>query len=327
MSFVGRRSWVNPILKRLARLVFVFFVVTFFTFFLLDQAPGDPAMRVAGTNPTPEVLAQLRAEMGLDRPLPTRYLSWLADAVRLDFGDSVITRGFSSWDLIRESLPKTLELMVLAEVMAIGIAVPLAIASARRPGGIVDQLASSAAFGLLALPAYVLGIYLSFLFGVKLGWFPTIVDDLPGLNDDPIENLRQMLLPSATLALNLVAVYLRLLRSDLIDTLQQDYVMLAQARGLTERRIMWRHVLRPSSLNFTTALGLNIAGLIGGALIIEVLFAINGMGRLVVQSVVLEDFNVVAAAVALLTVAYVTLNFVVDVLYSVLDPRIRHGAR
>lgn len=315
------------VVKRLGRLVFVFFVVTFFTFFLLDQAPGDPAQRAAGLNATPEVLAQLREEMGLNGSLVSRYLDWLGNAIRLDFGDSIVVRGFSSWDLIRESLPKTIELMVLAEILAIGIAVPLAIASARKPGGAIDRLASSTAFGLLALPSFVLGIYLSFVFGVKLGWFPTIVDDLPGLNDDPLENLHQMFLPSLTLALNLVAVYLRLLRSDLIETLQEDYVMLAQARGLTERRIMWRHVLRPSSLNFTTAAGLNVAALIGGALIIEVLFAINGMGRLVVSSVVLEDFNVVAAAVAILTVAYVSLNFAVDMLYSVLDPRIRHGAR
>lgn len=315
------------VLKRLGRLVLVFFVVTFFTFYLLDRAPGDPAALMAGLNATPEVIAGIRADLGLNDPMMVRYLRWLGDAVTLDFGDSVVIRGFSSWDLIRESLPKTVELMVLAEIMAIGMAVPLAVASARRPGGVIDRWSSSISFGLLALPAFVLGIYLSFLFGVKLGWFPTIVDNLPGFNDDPLENLRQMFLPSLTLALNLVAVYLRLLRSDLITTLQEDYVMLAQARGLTERRIMWRHVLRPSSLNFTTAAGLNVAGLIGGAFIIEVLFAINGMGRLAINSVVLEDFAVVAAIVALLTVAYVTLNFVVDMLYAVLDPRIRHGAR
>lgn len=315
------------ILKRLARLIFVFFVVTFFTFFLLDQAPGDPAVRFAGLNATPETIAAIRQDLGLNGSLFERYFRWLGNAATLDFGDSIVNRGFSSWALIRESLPKTLEVMVLAEIMAIGMAVPLAIASARKPGGLVDKLSSSISFGLLALPAFVLGIYLSFVFGVKLGWFPTIVDNLPGLNDDPVENLRQMLLPALTLALNLVAVYLRLLRADLIETLQEDYVMLAQARGLKERRIMWRHVLRPSSLNFTTAVGLNIAGLIGGTLIIEVLFAINGMGRLIIQSVLLEDFNVVAAAVAILTIAYVTLNFVVDLLYSILDPRIRHGAR
>lgn len=315
------------ILRRFVRLVFVFFVVTFFTFFLLDQAPGDPAVRFAGLNATDEVIESIRQDLGLNGSLFERYVRWLGNAATLDFGDSIVTRGFSSWDLIRESLPKTLEIMILAEIMAIGMAVPLAIASARKPGGLIDKVSSSTSFGLLALPSFVLGIYLSFVFGVRLGWFPTIVDNLPGLNDDPLENLRQMFLPSLTLALNLVAVYLRLLRADLIETLQEDYVMLAQARGLSERRVMWRHVLRPSSLNFTTAVGLNVAGLIGGTLIIEVLFAINGMGRLIIQSVILEDFNVVAAAVAILTIAYVGLNFIVDLLYSVLDPRIRHGAR
>ncbi|MGB3737290.1 MAG: ABC transporter permease [Ilumatobacter sp.] len=315
------------ILRRVLRLVFVFFVVTFVTFVLLDLTPGDPAETFAGLNATPEVVQQVRVDLGLDGPLWERYINWLGNAVRLDFGDSIVTKGFSSWDLIRETLPKTLELMVLAELIAIGIAVPLAIASARRPGGWVDNLSSSSAFGLLALPSFVLGIYMSYVFGVKLGWFPTIVDNLPGLNDDPLGNLRQMLLPSLTLALNLVAVYLRLLRSDLIETLQEDYVMLAQARGLSERRVMWRHVLRPSSLNFTTAVGLNVAGLVGGALIIEILFAINGMGSLVIRSVLLEDFNVVAAIVAILTIAYVSLNFIVDLLYAWLDPRIRHGAR
>lgn len=311
--------------RRAGRLVVVFLIVTFFTFFLLDRAPGDPALIKAGLNPTEETLREIRADLGLDRPFLVRYWNWLTDALRFDFGDSLITDGFTSWELIRESLPKTIELMILAEVMAIAVAVPLAIAAARRPGGWIDKAGSSGSFALLALPSFVLGVYLSFVFGVRLGWFPTIVDDLPGLNDDPLENLRQMFLPALTLAMALVAVYIRLLRSDLIETLQEDYVMLAQARGLDERRIMWRHVLRPSSVNFVTAVGLNVAGLIGGAFIIEQLFAINGMGRLVIARVVLEDSPVVAAAVAILTVAYVLVNFIIDVLYSIIDPRIRHG--
>ena len=310
---------------RILRLIVVFFVVTFFTFFLLDRSPGDPAAAKAGLNATPEVVEQIREEMGLNRPFATRYFDWLGGALRFDFGDSSIVEGFTSWDLISEALPNTIELMVLAELMAIAIAVPLAIASARRPGSWLDRWSSGGAFGLLALPSFVLGIYLAFIFGVKLGWFPTIVEDLPSIFSDPVSNLHKMFLPSLTLALNLVAVYLRLLRSDLIDTLQEDYVMLAQARGLSDRRIMWRHVLRPSSLNLTTAIGLNIAGLIGGAFIIEVMFAINGIGRLTIGSVLLEDYSTVAAVVALLTVAYVGANFVVDLLYSILDPRIRHG--
>ncbi len=311
--------------RRVARFVLVFFVVTFFTFFLLDRAPGDPAELKAGLNATPEVVEEIRADLGLDDPFLVRYANWVLDAIRLDFGDSLVTEGFTSWELIRETLPKTLELMILAEIMALAMAVPLAIHAARRPGGWVDKWASAGAFALLALPAFVLGIYLSYVFGVRLGWLPTIVDDLPGFNDDPLENLRQMFLPSFTLALNLVAVYLRLLRSDLIDTLQQDYIMLAQARGLHERRVLWRHALRPSSVNLTTAVGLNVAGLIGGAFIIETLFAINGMGRLTILRVGLEDYPVVAAVVAILTVAYVTLNFAVDLLYRVIDPRIRDG--
>ncbi len=309
---------------RILRLILVFFVVTFFTFFLLDNSPGDPAAARAGLNATPEAIEQIREEMGLNRPFLTRYFDWLGGAVQLDFGDSNVVTGFTSWRLIQNALPKTIELMVLAEVLAIGISVPLAVASARRPGSWIDRVSSGGAFGLLALPAFVLGIYLSFFFGVKLGWFPTIVEDLPSIFRNPIGNLHQMFLPSLTLALNLVAVYLRLLRSDMIDTLQEDYVMLAQARGMSERRIMWRHVLRPSSLNLTTAIGLNIAALIGGAFIIEVLFAINGIGRLTIISVFLEDYSTVAAIVALLTVAYVAANFAVDILYSILDPRIRH---
>ncbi|MEM7095428.1 MAG: ABC transporter permease [Actinomycetota bacterium] len=325
MSVLALR--LRTIATRAARLLLVFFVVTFFTFFLLDQAPTDPAVIRAGLNPTPEVLEEIRAELGLNDSLVVRYFRWVGDAVRFDFGDSYTVQGFTTWDLISEALPNTLELMVLAEIMAIGMAVPLAIRSARRPGGLVDRVSSASAFGLLALPSFVLGIYLAFVFGVRLGWFPTIVDNLPSIWSDPFGNLRQMFLPSLTLALNLVAVYLRLLRGDMLDTLQQDYVMLAQARGLSERRIMWRHVLRPSSLNFTTAVGLNVAGLIGGAFIVEILFAINGIGKLAIFSITVEDYPVVAAVVALLTVSYVMVNLAIDLFYAVLDPRIRHGAR
>ncbi len=314
------------IVRRLLRLAVIVLIVTFTTFLLLDATPGDPAVWKLGINADPELLAQTRAELGLDRPLLVRYLDWLGDAARLDFGESFFTE-VSSWTLIRRALPKTIELMVLAEIMALAISVPLAIAAARRPGSWIDRWSSGSAFALLALPAFILALYLSYVFAVRLGWFPTIVTDLPGLNEDPLENLRQMFLPALTLALNLVAVYLRLLRSDLIDTLQEDYVMLAQARGLGDRRIMWRHVLRPSSLNLTTAIGLNVAGLIGGALIVERFFAINGIGQLLIVSIVGKEFFVASAIVLLLTVAYVVVNFCVDLLYSVLDPRIRSGIR
>ena len=311
------------ILRRLGRLVFVVIVVTFLTFVLLDRTPGDPAELKAGLFAQPELVDQFREEMGLNDPLPVRYVDWVGNALTGDFGESVIFQDVTAVDRIRSALPKTLETMVLAELMAFGMAVPLAIRSAQRPGGLVDRWSSAGAFGLLALPSFVLGLYLMFFFGVKLDWFPVISADLPGFIDDPIGNLRGYFLPSFTLALNLVAVYIRLLRTDLIETLQQDYVMLAQARGLSTRRIMWRHVLRPSSLNTLTAAGLNVGGLIGGAFIVETLFAYQGIGRVLIEAVIASDYFVVAAIVTVLSVGYVTINFLVDVLYSVLDPRIR----
>lgn len=314
---------MGHIAARLGRAVVVVLGVTFCTFALLAMAPNDAAERRAGVNATPEVIAEIRSEMGLDDPLPVRYLRWLGDAVQLDFGDSVGREGYTVVDLIRTALPKTLEIMVLAELIALGVAVPLALAAARRPGGRVDRFAGSAVFVLLAVPTFVFGIYLQYLFGVRLGWFPVITNNLPGFESDPLGNLRAYFLPALTLASALVAIYVRILRGDLIETMQQDYVMLAQARGIDDRRLLWRHVLRPSSINTVTAIGLQVAGLIGGAFVIEALFAIPGIGRLLIDAVGQGDYNVVAAIVTLVSVGYVAVSTAIDVIYSLIDPRIR----
>jgi peptide/nickel transport system permease protein len=316
---------MRHVAARVGRAVVVVLAVTFCTFALLTMAPGDPAEQRAGMNATPEVVAEIRSEMGLDDPLLVRYLRWLGDAVRFDFGEAIGRQGFSVATLIRTSLPKTLELMALAELIALGVAVPLALTAARKPGGRIDQLAGSSVFLLLAIPTFVFGIYLQYVFGVRLGWFPVIASDMPGFERDPLGNLHQYLLPSITLASALIAIYVRILRSDVIETMQQDYIMLAQARGIDDRRLLFRHVLRPSSINTVTAVGLQVAGLIGGAFVIEVLFAIPGIGRLLIDSVGQGDYNVVAAIVALVSVGYVAINTVIDVIYSVLDPRIRHA--
>jgi len=310
---------------RFGRALLVVLGVTFCTFALLAMAPGDPAKQRAGMNATPEVIAEIRAEMGLDDPLPIRYLRWLGDAARFDFGESLGRAGFSVTDLIRTALPKTLEIMLLAETLALGMAVPLALAAARRPGGRIDRFAGSAVFVLLAIPTFVLGIYLQYVFGVRLGWFPVISKTLPGFERDPLGNLREYFLPALTLASGLVAIYLRILRGDVIETMQQDYVMIAQARGISDRRLLWRHVLRPSSINTVTAVGLQVAGLIGGAFVIEALFAIPGIGRLLIDSVGQGDTNTVAAIVTLVSVGYVVVNTLIDVIYSLIDPRIRHA--
>lgn len=307
---------------RAGRLVLVGLVVSFLSFLLLDLVPGDPVLRLVGFNAAPEVQAEVRAELGLDDPLAVRYVDWVADAARGDFGQSYLNETSTS-ELIRSALPKTVELLVLSQLIAIGIAVPLAIRSARRPDGIVDRLTSALSFGFFALPAFVLGVYLVALFAVRLGWLPSIAVDTPGLNEDPVENLRQMALPAFTLGINLVAVYLRVLRADIIAVLRDDFVLMARARGFSERRVLWRHALRPASLTLITTVGLNTAGLIGGSVVIESLFAIQGMGRLLLTSIFNEDYQVVQALVLLFSLGYVVVNVLTDVLYAVVDPRIR----
>ena len=317
---------MRTFLLRLLRLVAVVLAVTIITFLLLDQTEGDPALWKLGFNADPELVEQERERLGLNRSAIARYGDWLGDAVQGDFGESIVLEGISSRSRLADALPATIQLIIMAEIIAFAVAVPLAIWSAQRPNSVLDRLSSGSAFALLALPAFVLGVYLKYVFGVWLGWFPTIINDPPSIIDDPWGNLRQFLLPGVVLGLNLVAVYLRLLRSDMIATMQEDYVMLARARGLSPRRILWRHALRPSSLNLVTAAGLNVAALIGGSIVVEQVFAINGMGRLIIGSILGKDYELALTAVTLLTIGYVVLNYAVDGLYRFLDPRIRHAS-
>jgi peptide/nickel transport system permease protein len=313
---------VRLLLTRFIRLVAVALLVSFFSYLLLELVPGDPTTAVVGITATDEAREEARAELGLDKPLLQRYGIWLGNAATGDLGESTVNRTETT-TLIRSALPKTLELAVLAQLIALGLAIPAAVYSARRPGKLLDRMTSAVSFGTLALPSFVLGVYLIALFAVQLDWLPALAKDIPGFDQDPLENLRQMILPAFTLALGLVASYLVLLRSDMVATLQEDYVMLARARGLSERRILWRHAFRPSSLNLLTTIGLSAGALIGGALVIEVLFAVPGIGRLMINSVFLEDYSVVQALVLVFTISYVLINFGVDLLYAIIDPRIR----
>lgn len=316
---------MKTFVRLVVRLVVVAFVVTFATFALLNQAPGDPAVLKAGFNASDENIDRIRDELGLDDPFLVRYVDWLGDVATGDFGTSILN-GQPVADLMSSALPHTFELMVLAQVIALGVSLPLAIYAAQRPGGVIDRITAGTSFGLLAAPAFVLGLYLQYVFAVRAGWLPAVATDLPGPFTDPVENLRQLLLPALTLASGLIAVYIRLLRADLIATLQEDFVLLAQARGYTRRRVLWRHALRPSSFSLLTAAGLSTAGLLGGALIAETLFAVPGIGRLAVVSIFSEDYDVVMAVVLLLSLAFIIANFLVDLLYTVVDPRVRRGA-
>ncbi len=307
---------------KVLHLVPVMFAVTCFSFLLTSLLPGDAAVVMAGPNATAESVAALRSGLKLDQPLPVRYVDWLGKAVRGDLGTSPRsqTRVLES---IRERLPITLELLLIAQVMGLLVAVPIGIASAYRAGGILDQAASGAAFAVLAIPGFVVAIVLIYLFAVQMDLVPAT--GYTPLLTNPLENLRSFFLPALTVALGEAAAYTRLLRSDMIATLQEDYIAMARAKGLPTWHILLRHALKPSSFTLLTVLGINIGRLLGGALIVETIFALPGIGRLLVEAIYARDLVVVQGVVAFVAVAFVLVNFGVDLLYAVLDPRIRHG--
>ena len=308
--------------RRLLYLVPVLVAVSLLTFLIASLLPGDLAYVILGDQATPEKVAALRHDMGLDQPIWWRYLSWLGHVLQGDFGRSFRT-GQTVLQAVTERLPVSLELMVLAELGALAIGIPLAIACAVRSGSAFDRFMTGSAFGMLSVPAFLSAILLIYLFAVELRWLPA-TGYVP-FEDDPIGNLRSFLLPALTLALGEWPVLMRVLRSDMIATLQEDYIAMARAKGLKPSRILLVHALKPSSLTLVTVTGINIGRLIGGTVIVESIFALPGIGRLLLGAIFTRDLIILPGVVLFVACGYVLMNFIVDMLYAVLDPRIRHG--
>ncbi|TYP90508.1 ABC transporter permease [Blastococcus xanthinilyticus] len=312
------------IAKKLLTLIPVLLAVSLLTYLLLSLLPGDPALLVLGGGAaSAEAIAAVRADLGLDQPLPVRYLAWLGDAVQGDLGMSYITRQEVTGAIL-ERLPVTLELMGVSLVLALVVAVPLGVFSAYRSGGRFDRTVTGATFGLLALPNFIFALILIAAFSVGLGLFPAT--GWSRLSDGLGDNLRAVFLPALALSVSNIAVFTRLLRTDMIATLQEDHVLLARAKGLPTSRILFRHALRPSSFSLLTVAGLQVGTLLSGTVIIETIFALPGVGRLLFDAINSRDLLMVQGVVLLLAVTFVVVNFVVDVLYTFLDPRIRSGA-
>jgi len=308
--------------RRLLYLLPVLFAVTLLTFLIASLLPGDLAYTILGDQATPEKVAALRAQMGLDLPLWQRYLLWLWGVLNGDLGRSFRT-GETVLAAVTDRLPVSLELMVLAEGMGLLIAIPLAILCAVKNGSALDRFLTGLAFGKLSLPPFLVAILLIYLFAVELNFLPA-TGWVP-FAEDPLGNLRAFVLPALTLAFAEWPVLMRVLRSDMIATLQEDYIAMARAKGLRSARILLVHALKPSSLTLVTVTGINIGRLIGGTLIIETIFALPGIGRLLVGAIYARDFIILQGVVLFVAVGFVMVNFVVDMLYAVLDPRIRHG--
>jgi peptide/nickel transport system permease protein len=284
--------------------------------------PGDLAYVILGDQATPENVAALRHDMGLDQPIWLRYLGWLWHILQGDFGRSFRT-GQTVWQAVSERIPVSFELMILAELIGLAIGVPLAIACAAKAGSAFDRLMTGSAFGMLSVPTFLSAILLIYLFAVELRLLPA-TGYVP-FTEDPIANLRFMVLPALTLGLAEWPGIMRVLRSDMIAALQEDYIALAKAKGLKPSRILFVHALKPSSLTLVTITGINIGRLIGGTVIVESIFALPGIGRLLVGAIYTRDLIILQGVVLLVAAGFVIMNFIVDLLYAVLDPRIRHG--
>jgi peptide/nickel transport system permease protein len=307
---------------RLAYLLPVLLAVTLLTFLIASLLPGDLAYAMLGDQATPEAVAALRRDMGLDQPLWWRYLSWLGGILQGDFGRSFRT-GEPVLGAILARLPVSLELMLLAEITALAISIPLAIQCAVNSGGSFDRVVTGVAFAKLSIPNFMAAILLIYVFAVALRLLPAT--GYTPLAEDWLGNFRSMLLPSLTLALAEWPVLMRVLRSDMIATLQEDYITMAKAKGLKRRRILFVHALKPSSLTLITVAGINIGRLIGGAVIVESVFALPGIGRLLLGAIYTRDFMILQGVVLFVAAGFVIVNFLVDMLYAVLDPRVRHA--
>jgi peptide/nickel transport system permease protein len=293
---------------------------------------GDPLFNIlgpiAGDTENAENIAlqdEAKAQYYLDKPLPERYVRWAGDFITGDLGVQFSTDGQPPVaNLVKERLPRTLQLMVMAQVLALAIAIPWGVLAASRANSPLDKVSTFGAFGLVSLPNFALAVILFYVFSVKLDWLPDTyqaTDPFWGLTHG--HRLIQLILPAFTLALPGAAVYQRLLRTDLITTLQEDFILMARSKGVSKRRVLFGHALRPSMFSVVTVFGINAGALIGGALVVETYFRIPGVGTAIVEAVLREDFPVVLALVMVISIAFVVLNFFVDILYTILDPRVR----
>lgn len=292
-------------------------------FFLLRLVPGDPAVMILGDRATPAAIAELRATLGLDASLWRQYLDFLGGVLtRGDTGDSLLT-GVSTAELVLSRAPVSLGIVALALLLVILIAVPLALAAAHRPGGWIDQLVRIIPTVALGMPLFWIGLLLIIVFAVNLGWFPVGGVGSPG--DAPLEPLRSLFLPALAVALGMAPPLIRSLRAQLLEVTEAEFVTTLRAARVPERTIRWRHVLRGAALPTLNLLSVNLAYLIGGTLVVEKVFGINGIGTLLFQSISSRDFPVVQAVALYCAVLVVIVTLAAQVLSALIDPRLRRA--
>lgn len=309
------------ILHRALATVPVLFLLSLIVFSLIHLIPGDPVQIMLGEENDPHALQALRRELGLDRPIVEQFLRWLWRLLQGDFGRSLRSHQ-PVLEAIGERLPVTIELTVLAMLISLSIALPAGVISALRRNSVLDVLSTMTALTGVSIPNFFLGILLIVAFAQELQWLPSSGYVSP--QESLALNLKTMLLPAVTLGTGLAAIVMRMTRSSLLEVLRHDYVLTARAKGLAESGVILRHALKNALLPVTTILGLQMGTLLGGAVLTETIFALPGLGRLVVDSIFARDFPIVQGVILFLALTRITCNFVVDITYALLDPRIRY---
>ena len=311
IEFLVRRAFISAV---------TLLLITVIVFTGVRMIPGDPARVLAGTDADASGLEEIREKYGLKDPIPIQYLRWLALAVRGDLGESIRTRTSVAWTVAIKA-PITLELACLSLLVAVSIAIPIGVVAAVRRNTAWDVLASSVSLCGVSIPNFWLGIMLILLVSVRLGWLPA--SGFVPLAEDFTGNLKRMLMPALVLGSGLAAALMRQTRNAMIEVLSTDYVRTARAKGLAQPAVVVRHALRNGLIPVVTILGLQMGALMSGAVVTEQIFVIPGFGRLIVEAVFTRDYPVVQGVVLLTAASYVLINLLVDVSYTVLNPRIR----
>ncbi|MCA0922277.1 ABC transporter permease [Pseudooceanicola nanhaiensis] len=309
------------VVKRVLSAVPVLFMVAVIVFMVLRLSPGDPAVMIAGPNATSEQLADLRESMGLNRPLLEQLLIWLGDIGRGDFGTSLVS-GKPVTELVMDRLWPTLALSTSTIILAVAVALPLGVIAAWQQGKWLDRLVMAGSVVGFSVPVFIIGYVMILIFARKLGWFP--VQGYKPLSAGFGEFASRLVLPSIALSFPYIALIARIVRTNVIEVMGEDYIRTARAKGQTERGVMTEHALRNAAVPIVTIIGVSIAMLISGVVVTESVFNIPGLGRLVLEAVLARDYTVIQAVILLFSTIYVFINLSVDLLYGLFDPRIRY---
>jgi len=309
------------VVRRVLATIPVMAIVALFVFSLLYIAPGDPAAVIAGDQATPDDVERIRQSLGLDRPYLVRFGAWVFDILRGDLGVSIFTN-LPVLTMIQQRVEPTLSLMVVTLILAISIAVPLGVLAAWKVGTWIDNLVMSFAVLSFSVPVFVVGYLLAYIFALELDWLP--VQGYTSISQGFFPWIENLILPAIALGSVYIALIARITRASMLEVLQQDYIRTARAKGAGQRSVLFLHALKNAAVPIVTVIGIGVALLIGGAVVTESVFAIPGLGRLTVDAILRRDYPVIQGVVLLFSFVYVLVNLVIDLLYTLFDPRIRY---